>query len=100
MNCDDKNHKRCKYLKKRNDLIIRFLLDTGARISDVAGVRVKDLNYLEPEGHFHKSYTKRKKTRLFILDKKLWEELLDFIGNRNSMSQEHSKIFNLSKRSV
>ena len=53
---------------KRNSLIIRFLLDTGAQVSEVSGVRRCDLNDFGPEGRFDESYTKRKKTRWFKLD--------------------------------
>ena len=41
MDCE---HEACKYQRLRNTLILEFLWDTGARVSEVAGVRVKDLD--------------------------------------------------------
>ena len=64
-NCE---HKHCLKLSKRNSLIVQFLIDTGARVSEVSGVRRCDLNDFDPEGWFHESYTKRKKTRWFKLN--------------------------------
>jgi integrase len=40
-------HNDCSYRRKRNSLILKFLWDTGARLSEVAGVRIKDLDTLK-----------------------------------------------------
>ena len=58
---------------------MKFLWDTGARLSDVAGVRIKDINTTENRGVFDGSYTKRNKSRPFKLDKELYINLNAFI---------------------
>jgi len=44
--------------------MIEFALETGARVSEVAGVRICDLRAANKKNRkFDKSYTKRNKTR-------------------------------------
>ena len=74
--CD---HKKCQYQRKRNTLLLKFFWDTGARVSEVAGIRIKDLNKKVNKGYFDKSYTTRNKTRPFKLDEQFYKELKDFI---------------------
>ncbi len=74
--CD---HKKCQYQRKRNTLLLKFFWDTGARVSEVAGIRIKDLHKTKNKGYFDKSYTKRNKTRPFKLDEQFYKELKDFI---------------------
>ena len=59
------------YQRHRNKLIIEFLWDTGARVGEVAGVRIIDIHHTAPKGYFDKSYTKRNKTRPFFLNEGL-----------------------------
>ena len=75
----DCDHEACKYQRRRNTLILEFLWDTGARVSEVAGVRIKDLNKEANHGRFHESYTKRSKSRFFKLHPDLYKDLLKFI---------------------
>jgi integrase len=58
---------------------LKFLWDTGARLSDVAGVRIEDINIKESRGVFDASYTKRNKSRPFKLDEEFYGELKTFI---------------------
>ena len=67
-------------MSKRNQLLIRFLFNTGARVSEVAGLRNRDVDTVEPKGRFDASYTKRRKTRPYFLDPKLHKDLVDYIG--------------------
>ena len=71
----------------RNKLIIQFFICTGARVSEVAGVRRKDIEkeYCENkrQGQFHWSYTKRQKTRNFFLQKRLYMNLKKFKDQRH-----------------
>ena len=62
------NHYTCWYQRRRNNLILKFLWDIGARVSEVAGVRIKDLHKAINMGHFDRTYTKWRKDRLFVLD--------------------------------
>ena len=73
-------HEKCKYIRRRNKLIILFFWDTGARVSEVAGVRICDIEKGKPRGVFHETYTKRAKSRDFKLDGEVHKELLSFIS--------------------
>ena len=37
-------HKKCFYIKIRNIMILKFLLSTGARVSEVSKLKIKNLN--------------------------------------------------------
>ena len=39
--------------------MLKFFWDTGARVSEVSGIRIKDLNKSKPKGVFDLTYTKR-----------------------------------------
>ena len=67
-------------MSQRNELLIRFLFNTGARVSEVAGLRNCDVNEKEPKGMFDESYTKRGKSRPFFLHSKLHKDLVNYIG--------------------
>lgn len=73
------SHKQCKYLRKRNSLMLNFLFDTGARVADLVNIKIADLNSNECGGTFRSSYTKGKKDRIFKLNKKFHKELRKFI---------------------
>ena len=75
---NDCEHTECSYQRKRNHLMLKFLWDTGARISEVAGVRIKDLDPTKNQGNFDDSYTKRNKSRPFKLDEQFYKELKVF----------------------
>ena len=70
--------------------MLKFLWDTGARISEVAGVRIMDLDPTKYKGVFHSSYTKRNKSRSFKLDEQFYAELKAF----NAEEQERQLLKN------
>ena len=88
-------------MSKRNQLLIRFLFNTGARVSEVAGLRNRDVEQKEPKGHFDASYTKRGKTRPYFLDSELHKDLVDHIGPKGYLDSflDH-KVFRLGIRGV
>ena len=56
--------------------------DTGCRLSEVTKVRIQDLHETERWGYFHGSYTKRNKTRCFVLDKDLYSDLKAYVSDQ------------------
>ena len=59
--------------------MIEFALETGARVSEVAGVRICDVRAPKTKRIFHKSYTKRNKTRPLHIADDLYKEMISFI---------------------
>ena len=39
-----KNHDDCEYIRRRNEMILKFLISTGGRVSEVSKLKVKDVN--------------------------------------------------------
>ena len=72
-------HTDCLYQIERNQLILKFLRSTGARVSEVSNLKIHELSPTETKGLFHKSYTKRHKSRVFTLDPDYHEDLWIFI---------------------
>ena len=69
------NHPKCKFLRQRNKLIIKFLYDTGARASEVCNLEVK--HYKNGKGTFYR--TKGNKKRKFKVSKEVGKDLVAFI---------------------
>ena len=59
-------------------MILKFLLSTGARVSEISKLKIKDLNFQKTKGWFRK--TKGGETRVFKLDRVFHLELIDFIN--------------------
>ena len=71
------NHERCKFKNIRNKLILRFLMDTGARVSEISNLKVTDLQENEIKGIIHNG--KGNKDREFFPGKNLHANLWEFI---------------------
>lgn len=80
-------------------MILKFLFNTGGRVSEIAGLRIKDLDSSEPKGRFDESYTKRRKARPFFLGPELYKDLNDFIDPQDKIENPDT-VFRLSIRGV
>ena len=40
-----KKHRKCSYIRMRNTMILKFFLSTGARVSEVSKLKIKDLDF-------------------------------------------------------
>ena len=43
MQCKSKAHDKCQFIRRRNNLMFKFLMETGCRVSELRGIRVNDL---------------------------------------------------------
>ena len=59
-------------------MILKFFLSTGARVSEVSKLKIKDLDFQKTRGRIGKS--KGGEARIFKLDKEFHLELIDFIN--------------------
>ena len=59
-------------------MILKFFLSTGARVSEISKLKIKDLNFQKTKGWFRKA--KGGETRVFKLDRVFHLELIDFIN--------------------
>ncbi len=67
--------------KLKNKLLIEFMYSSGLRVSEVAKLKVENLNLKEGTGLLKKG--KGGKDRFFILSKKLIEDLEGYIADKN-----------------
>ena len=54
-------------------------METGARVCEVAGVRICDVKTSEENRIFHKSYTKGGKTRPMLIGEDIAKKMYSFI---------------------
>ncbi len=71
----------------RDKIIIEFLYSSGLRISECLNLKVKDINFKERYGIVRGG--KGKKDRIFILSKKVCEDLEDFIAIQGKSSDNY-----------
>jgi len=71
----------------RDKIIIELLYSSGLRISECLNLRVKDINFKERYGIVRGG--KGKKDRIFILSKKVCEDLEDFIAIQGKSSENY-----------
>ncbi len=71
----------------RDKIIIELLYSSGLRISECLNLKVKDINFKERYGIVRGG--KGKKDRIFILSKKVCEDLEDFIAIQGKSSENY-----------
>ncbi len=65
--------------KERNRLLLRFLYETGCRVSELCGVKWKHLQVRQGSGQVN-LFGKGSRTRAVLLTPELWSELQSFRG--------------------
>lgn len=75
---------------QRHSLMVRLMYSAGLRVSELVGLRVKDVEFDRGCGWVRKG--KGSKDRLFVLSERIREELKDFISSEGLDAQDY--VFN------
>lgn len=81
---------------KRDHLIIKMLVATGARISEILNLKIEDIDMSSYE--YIRILGKGSKGRIVPLYKEVGEELKNYISNIRSEKVENYKIFDISRQ--
>jgi integrase/recombinase XerC len=86
-------------LGKRNYLILEFLYGTGARVTELCDVKLKDINYFEDTILLH---GKGKKDRIVPLHKRLVQEMSDYVltTRKDLLKHNESKYLFLNNKGI